>query len=288
MTKTISVGYDGTQHSAEAVEWAAEEATTRSVTLRIVCCYNIAVAGAGGFGWPAASAVELQLGVAEQNATRIAALIAGAHRGLDVETAVSPGPADMVLADALGPDDLIVVGAGRHEGLAAFWLGSTARRLVRHSPCPVVVVRGAATRGRPDRVVVGIDGSSTSVAALDWAGDEADRHQVELVVVHAWSYPYSATAAGASQAHDLLKVDAACVLDRAVEHARERFGCTVSGCLVEDGSVSALLDTVRDGDLLVLGSRGHQALVAGLLGSTVNAVLDRAQTPVVVVRDTNV
>lgn len=287
MTKKISVGYDGTQHSAEAVEWAAEEAASRDAVLRIVCCYSIPVAGAGGYGWPASNVFEVLLEVAEQNSVRISGVIAGAHRGLRVETTVSPGPADLTLTDGMEPDDLIVIGAGRYDGVAGFWLGSTARRLVRHSPCPVVVVRGAASRGRPDRVVVGIDGSSASDAALDWAGDEADRHQVELVVVHAWSYPYSPVNAGTSQAHDLLHVDAACVLDRAVEHARERVGVEVSGCLIEDGSTTALLNAVRDGDLVVLGSRGRGAIVAGLLGSTVNAVLDRAQTPVVVVRGTN-
>jgi nucleotide-binding universal stress UspA family protein len=84
-----------------------------------------------------------------------------------------------------------------------------------------------------------------------------------------------------------MEVDAACVLDRAVERARQRFGALVTGQLVEGGAVAGLLDTARDGDLLVLGSRGHGALLAGLLGSTVNAVLDGASTPVVVVRESH-
>ncbi|MBK5333949.1 MAG: universal stress protein, partial [Ilumatobacteraceae bacterium] len=46
----------------------------------------------------------------------------------------------------------------------------------------------------------------------------------------------------------------------------------------------ALLETVRDGDLLVVGSRGRGALAARLFGSTVNTVLDRCAVPVVVVR----
>jgi nucleotide-binding universal stress UspA family protein len=284
MTKKITVGYDGSAPSAEAVDWAANEASSRSAGLRIVCCYRLPVANSAAFGWPATEAVELLLEVADQNAKSIRAHVAAVHPDLEVSTAVSAGPADLALIDGAKSDDLIVVGASAHEGHSAFWLGSTPRQLVRHSPCPVAVVRGSASRGRPDRVVVGVDGSASSTAALEWAGDEADRHRVPLVLVHAWSYPYSEVAVGSTQARELMEVDAACVMDRCLEHARERFAAEVRGQLVEDGAVPALIDSVRDGDLLVLGSRGHGALVAGILGSTVNAVLDRANVPVVVVR----
>ena len=57
------------------------------------------------------------------------------------------------------------------------------------------------------------------------------------------------------------------------------------GALVESSSASALLDTVRDGDLLVLGSRGRGAVASRLFGSTVNSVVDQAAVPVVVVRE---
>ena len=284
MTKKITVGYDGSTPSAEAVDWAANEAACRGASLRIVCCYRLPVANSAAFGWPATEAVELLLESADQNAKDIRARVAQLHRDLEVTTSVSAGPADLALIDGARSDDLIVVGASAHEGHSAFWLGSTPRQLVRHSPCPVVVVRGSATRGRPDRVVVGVDGSASSTAALDWAGDEADRHRVPLVLVHAWTYPYAEAAVGSAQARELMEVDAACTLDRCLEHARERYVSDVQGQLVEDGAVPALIDNVRDGDLLVLGSRGHGALVAGILGSTVNAVLDRASVPVVVVR----
>lgn len=284
MTKKITVGYDGSTPSGEAVDWAADEASSRGAGLRIVCCYRLPVANSAAFGWPATEAVEVLLEAADQNAKDISARVTQLHPDLEVATSVSAGPADLALIDGAASDGLIVVGASAHEGHSAFWLGSTPRQLVRHSPCPVVVVRGSASRGRPDRVVIGVDGSTSSTAALEWAGDEADRHRVPLVVVHAWSYPYAEAAIGSAQARELMEVDAACVLDRCVEHARELFASDIIGQLVEDGAVPALIDTVRDGDLLVLGSRGHGALITGILGSTVNAVLDRANVPVVVVR----
>ena len=165
----------------------------------------------------------------------------------------------------------------------AIMLGSTSRSLVRTSPCPVAVVRGAASRGRPDRVVVGVDGSPPSDRALQWAADEADRQGVELAVLHGWSYSYPTTDARSSQARDLTEIDAACLLEQSVELARDRCGVDVSGLLVEGSPATAILESVRDGDLLVLGSRGRGAVRSGLFGSVVNSVLDHAAVPVVVV-----
>ena len=210
--------------------------------------------------------------------------IASAHPELKLVREVSAGPASMVLVDDARPDGLVVVGASSHEGPSAFWLGSTARHLVRHAPCPVVVVRGVASQRRPERVVVGVDGSPASDRALRWAADEADAHQVELAVVHGWWYPYETRTTGSEQARDLTEIDAACVLEQAVEQARGRCGVDVVGQLVEHRTVSAILDSLRDGDLLVLGSRGRGAVVSGLFGSTVNSVLDQCAVPVVVVR----
>jgi nucleotide-binding universal stress UspA family protein len=283
MANKILVGYDGSSPAAEAVAWAADEAVARGASLTIVSCYRIPVT-TGAYGWPATSAIELLLEAAQQSAAHMREMIALAHPGLAITTDVSAGPASTILVDGAQADDLIVVGASSHEGAGAFWLGSTPRQVIRHSHCPVVVVRGAASRGRPDRIVVGIDGSPAADEALVWAAREAELHGVELVVVHAWSYPYAPTVTTTSQARDLMEIDAACVLDRALEVVRDRSSAEVSGRLIESATVSALLDTVRDGDVMVLGHRGHSSLVAGLLGSTVNAVVDRCAVPVAIVR----
>ena len=95
---------------------------------------------------------------------------------LKVSAESQPGPASGGSMDRVSIDDLLVVGTSGHHVAGVFWLGSTARHLVHHVVCPVVVVRGAASRGRPDRVVVGVDGSAASDRALRWAADEADLH----------------------------------------------------------------------------------------------------------------
>ena len=79
--------------------------------------------------------------------------------------------------------------------------------------------------------------------------------------------------------------NAACILERAVASARELGGAAVDPVLVETSAAAGLLDTVHDGDHLVLGSRGRGAVRSALFGSTVNRVLEFAVVPVVVVRD---
>jgi nucleotide-binding universal stress UspA family protein len=107
---------------------------------------------------------------------------------------------------------------------------------------------------------------------------------VPLWIVHAWQFPYIPVDTTSAQALDETRIHAACLVERDMESAREMFGADITGQLMESGPASALLGAVRDGDLLVVGSRGRGALKANFFGSTVNKVLDECAVPVVVVR----
>jgi nucleotide-binding universal stress UspA family protein len=282
MNEKITVGYDSTASSIESVMWAAAEAVVRKVPLRIVSCYGMpALAATGPLGWGAGEAFDAARSEADLGIQEIRATVGAVHPDLSFTTELSSAPVDVALLDGSRPDDLVVVGSSKHPGAAAFWLGNTPRELVHHSPCAIVVVRGAASRGGPDRIVVGVDGSAASDRALRWAADEADLHHVPLLVVHSWVVPFGDDVS----ARDIARIDAAIVLERAVETARERCGATVESLLLEGGPVAGLLDAVRDGDLIVLGSRGRGAVRSGLFGSTANGILDAAAVPVVVVRE---
>lgn len=284
MTNQIVVGYDSSPSSGEAVDWAAAEAAVRDIALRIVACYEIPISAVVGAGWLTRDVLNSIKDGTAASAEAIKTSVALRHPGLQIDVEVSAGPARESLIQNLSPHDILVVGTSRHVGASRFWLGSMARWAGRHSPCPVVVVRGAASRGRPDRIVVGVDGSDSSDTALLWAADEADLHGVDLVIVHAWDYPYPGVDTRGEQMRDLIRIDAATVLDRSVERARERCGATVKDELIEGRGATALLDSTRDGDLLVIGAEGRGAIAAGFLGSTVNAVVEQAAAPVVIVR----
>ena len=285
MKTKIVVGYNETPSASEAVSWAAHEAEVRAVALHVMVCFEVpALSSEASVAWGMTAEYTVAEAAAWTSASAIRTALAESHPDLTMSVDVAAGPAPTALLKGLEPDDLIVVGASGHSSAAAFWTGTTARYLVHHSPCPVVVVRGSASRGAPDRIVVGVDGSPAADRALRWAGDEADRHGVELVIVHAWSYPYLPMTTAGTQGRDLTRIDAACTLDRAAELARERCGIPVTTLLVENSPVTALVEAAHDGDILVVGSRGRGAVRTRLFGSTANSVLDATAVPIVVVR----
>ena len=143
------------------------------------------------------------------------------------------------------------------------------------------------------KIVIGIDGSAHSSAALRWAADEAALRSARLEIVHAWSFVPVATPADSGLVPmawtdnvELLAVTRKAAEDAAAAQVEDVLGAdhgaTVS--VVEGGPAEALLDAAKDADLLVVGNRGRGNLAAALLGSTSAKVADSAPCPVVVVR----
>lgn len=284
-TGTVVVGYNGSDSSAEAVRWAAGAAMVRHAPLRIVSCFELPVGVAeASLGWGVGVAYGSIRDAANESVTTLSAELRTEFPTLSFTSEVPPGPAATALLEDVIADDLVVVGSSSHHGALAFWLGTTPRQLVHRSPAPVAVIRGAASRGTPNRIVAGVDGSPSADRAVEWAADEADRHGVELVLVHGWAYPYDSTSIDSVRGREITQIDADTTLVRSVNLARERCGANVTGVLVEKTAVAAVLDTVRDGDVLVVGSRGRGAVRARLFGSTVNSVLESCAVPVIVVR----
>ncbi|GAA2740893.1 universal stress protein [Kitasatospora cinereorecta] len=135
------------------------------------------------------------------------------------------------------------------------------------------------------RIVVGVDGSPSSIDALRWAVEQA--HAVGAVVeaVTAWQYPVSPGWTGTAAADEYVLGIARKTLDSAIAEASDpeppvRIGARV----VEAGAVPALLEAARDAELLVVGSRGHGGFAGALLGSVSQHCVQHAPCPVVVVR----
>jgi nucleotide-binding universal stress UspA family protein len=117
-------------------------------------------------------------------------------------------------------------------------------------------------------LVVGIDGSEASLEAVDWAADEALRHEAPLHLLHA--------AAAGQEAPDLVA---------ASERARKSAPAVrLSSEVLYEDAASALVGKGRNALALVLGSRGLGDLAGLLLGSVSLAVAAHADCPVVVVR----
>lgn len=141
------------------------------------------------------------------------------------------------------------------------------------------------------RIVVGVDGSDGSLAALSWAVHETQLRRGSLRVVMAWQMP---------QAHGTPNVwglgmdpslDAETVLAEAAAKEANRLSAEVDPGrevsmtweVVQGHPAWALIGAAEDADLLVVGSRGHGGFVGALLGSVSQHVVTHAGCPVVVI-----
>ncbi|HUZ20246.1 MAG TPA: universal stress protein [Acidimicrobiales bacterium] len=138
-----------------------------------------------------------------------------------------------------------------------------------------------------NRIVVGVDGSQSSKAALAWAVREAKLTAVPLVVITAWELPIYGWSAPLSMDVD-LEADAKKMLDDAVgEVLGGEPGIEVSAVVLEGHPAPLLTEESKTASLMVVGSRGHGEFVGMLLGSVSEFLTTHAHCPVVVVRDGN-
>ncbi|MFJ3921724.1 universal stress protein [Streptomyces sp. NPDC090022] len=132
-------------------------------------------------------------------------------------------------------------------------------------------------------ITVGVDGSEASLAAADWAAREAEIREVPLRIVHAWLWhPLDAPVV---QDEETQAEVADTMLRQAETRVAGRYpDLTVTAEVVHDTTVAALLGEAERSDILVLGSRGHGALMGFLLGSYGQQVIASSTRPVVSVR----
>jgi nucleotide-binding universal stress UspA family protein len=283
MTHTLTVGYDGSPQATRAVIWAADTAARDGATLRLVSCFT-----SPGFIDPWFLAIPVDIdqikAAAERDVASEVERLQSTHPGVRVEPEVVWGKPRSELVERAAGSELLVVGTTGAGAAESWLLGSVAHAVARSSPCPVVLVPDVPPIAPKGRVVVGIDGSAAADRALEWAVGEADRRDAELVVVHAWQYEYMQEDT-AQAGRDLLQVDAARTLDRAVEVARGSARGSVRGELVECAAAEALLNAAVDADLVVVGTRGRGGLRSALFGSVAQAVASRSSRPTVVVRE---
>ncbi len=139
-------------------------------------------------------------------------------------------------------------------------------------------------------IVVGVDGSKGSLAALQWAIEEAAFRKAKVVAVQAW-LPYSQVSPLESMAPVFQAGEGEAIakelLARSVAKVAEggHGEVVVEQQVFCDHPVSALLDASKGADLLVVGSRGHGGFLGLVLGSVSNQCIHHATCPVVVIRE---
>lgn len=289
-TGPVVVGVDGSAVSQTALEWALAAAQRQDSAVRAVHVWRwnspslaLLVPAA-----PAIVAAAAQQDV-EQQVEK--ALAGGQLTDVHVERRTAEGDAAVELLSATRGASLLVLGRHGQGGLLRQvvepGLGSVTSHCLSHADVPVVVVPPHAAAAGPRRILVGVDGSGSSTAALRWAADYGHATGVPVTAVLNWQM-------GSVPAPEPPQEWALPALSDWEDSARRLLGSTVARTVGPDAEVqqlllhrppaAGLLESVRTDDLLVLGDRGRGGFARLLLGSVSRQCAEHAPCPVVVLR----
>ncbi|QEW02570.1 universal stress protein [Microbacterium lushaniae] len=275
MNGTILVGMTDSPAARAAAEWAAQRASDRGDRLVLMSVVGGAL-GVVGEGAVLDDALAVTRGHLERMAEELGAAEVRVTRGKPVEQ----------LLAASENADLLVIGSDYRGTGSRVARGPHGVRIAAAASCPVVVVPQSDLSGRSG-VVVGVDGSDLSEAAIRFAAAEADRQGEPLIAVTAWM-PVTAPLGVITYPDDYR--------ENAQHLAEEAMGLSLAGLaqdypdlevrrIVEAADPAALVNRVSaEARLAVVGSRGRGAVARFLLGSTSHDVLLTLATATAVVR----
>ncbi|MDP4510017.1 universal stress protein [Nonomuraea turcica] len=276
-TRGVVIGYDGSDHSMQALDWAMDEAELRKLPL-IVCH---AWQWPYGDGDPAAR--DSLRHAAEHVLWHGADCARASSPGLDVRPDLYEGSATGRLEELSADAGLLVIGSRGLGAVARAVTGSVAAHAVAHAQCPVIVVRGRGSLPRwphPGPIVVGLGDDGKADAVLGFAYAEAAVRGLPVLAVHAWHQPPVAWGGITFPALDPLAVrDAADNwLARTLAPWTEKQPKVAIEARTTQSRASEALAAITDATLVVVGSP-H-----GRFGSVTAAMLRHAPCPVAIVR----
>lgn len=283
----VVVGVDGSEASLAALDWAAAEARQLGWRLHIVCAYAVpafTVASLDG-GFAAVDDSAIQAGAQ----TVLDDAVARVGPGLAVTAALELGDPAGVLVELSRNCGLAVVGTRGGGGFADRLLGTVSSALPAHAHCPTVVVPLTSDHGPftpVRRIVVGVDGSESATIALRRAVDEAiawDAHLTAVATVPIGGGAGSLAWLPAAVDRDEVLADVKVGLGVACERAVDGRQVKLSQHALDGNAAALLAEFSTAVDLVVVGSRGRGGFAGLLLGSTSQAVLHHAVSPVLVV-----
>jgi nucleotide-binding universal stress UspA family protein len=290
MSGTLLVGYDGSAPSRGALAWAAREAHRRGARLTVLALADhSALAGS-----PSAQlarrwgALRTRANALADEACRLTRSVSAA---LDVEVTAQVGSPVAALVAASHRGDALVLGAVRRVGPASRHRALIVESVAAQAHSPVLVVRGAdgAHGTQQGPVVVGVDGSSRSLRALEVATRSAAATRSPLHVVCVWSPTTSTSRQHGSrnsrQSPEVVLDESTAgqvVGDAVARAARAHPELAITAVVRAGYPPAVLLGIARGAGLLVVGRRGNgeRSLV---FGSVCRAALRALPCPVAVV-----
>jgi nucleotide-binding universal stress UspA family protein len=282
----VVVGVDGSDSALRAVRWAADEAIRRHEPLRLVTAFSWTeerVVGMPGLG---AQYRDILLAQSRTALAKAVTLATERQPALEVSHELRIGFPIGTLADEARRARLMVIGDRGLNSITELVAGSVAVALAAHAGCPVVVVRGderADSATLP--IVLGVDASPVSEAAIAFAYQAAAERVVPLLAVHSWTEAFAAPALTAlTYRSEDQAYEEELLAQRLAGWAQKYPEVEVERIVVHDRAAHILIEKSRSAQLVVVGSRGHGEFAGLVLGSVTNALVHKAACPVAIVR----
>ncbi|MYS19281.1 Nucleotide-binding universal stress protein, UspA family [Streptomyces sp. DvalAA-14] len=300
MIRTVVAGLDGSPESLAAADWAAREATSRGLPLRLVHAwawqpYNYDPSGS----LADADATEHW---AERIPREASATLRRRYPRLPITADQIGAPAVPALLSAAEDAELLVLGSRGLGTVAGFAIGSVALAVVAAATRPVVLLRAgelATDEWQPDEgsegsrnsgyrdVVLGLDLERPSDAVTAFAFGTASRRTAALRVVHSWYPPAIYGYAPVAVPADLGVELAANVRDALTQTLlpwQEKFpDVEVTADVRMGGAAAVLIEAASDASLLVVGRRTRGSSIGSHIGSVTHAAMHHAKAPIAVV-----
>lgn len=292
MTRTIVVGYDGSDHGDDALALGRQLAGIAGSELVVACAYPDDPLG------ESAAAHELAQGVRGDALEKLERArewldgASGAGGAADLRAIAGATPAHVLhdLAEELHAD-AIVIGATHHGRALRLLTGSTPEAVLNHAPCPVAVAPDGFRSARASglrQVAVAFDGSPEAEHAAAIAAGYARRAGARLRLVTAVNSaaagvypPPPLDVAAYEEMGEIARAQARGRLDDALEALGP--GLVAEAAVLDGDIVGSLLEDAKTDDLLFTGSRAQGPFRRVLVGSVSTHLLRDAPCPVVVV-----
>ncbi|GLZ35355.1 universal stress protein [Lentzea sp. NBRC 105346] len=282
----VVVGVDGSSSALAAVKWAADECARHHAPLRLVHGYLLPTRG---YPEIVMAGNEIRHAIEAQAHAWLAEARAAARAAapdIEITTSVVFSGAVGLLVEESRSARLMVIGSQGLGNVTGLIVGSTALALASHGKCPLVVYRGTPVPDGP--VVVGVDGSPTSEAAVAFAFEAASMRGADLTAIMSWQdfmvdsqYNVSRLALDWAQVEE----DERRLLAQRLAGWQEKYpDVTVHRIVLRDRPVRALMRYAAEALLLVVGSHGRGGFAGMLLGSTSQALVYHSPCPLAIVR----
>ncbi|WP_028476746.1 universal stress protein [Nocardia sp. CNY236] len=285
---SIVVGIDGTSTAVAAARWAGAVANrlhVPMVLLGVVPSVDHPLSVAAG----ATTNLMPELRAAVRDRLeRARQAVLSDHPQVDIHIVTEDGAPAHELIEHSASARMVVVAANVGDRLSTLLLGSTALTVANKAPCPVVVWRGREDQPLPDErpVLVGVDGSPGSSAAVAQAFELAAALDVEVIALHVWNDPDLLQwipapgdwATLATQEKELLS-------ERMAGWSEKYPDVRVTKAIQKGTPTQVLLERANDAQLVLTGSRGHNRLTGLFVGSTSQNLLHHAPHPVIICRE---